>query len=68
MDGRNTYSKLKQMLEDKEGIISIHELKKLIMINIGSDRRTIESCLRIMGDTGLIQDVGDCKFKINVTK
>ncbi len=65
MDGRNTYSKLKEMLKDKEGIITIHDLNALIMMNIGSDPRTIQTCLRVMGSTGLIKDIGDCRFEIH---
>ncbi len=64
MDGRNTYSKLKEILKDKEGVITIHELKSLIMMNIGCDERTIQNCLKVMGGTGLIKDIGDCRFEI----
>ena len=64
MDGRNTYSKLKEILKDKEGVITIHDLKSLIMMNIGCDERTIQNCLRVMGSTGLIKDIGDCKFEV----
>jgi len=65
MDRRTTYSRLQSMLKQvPSSEITIHNLKKLIMINIGSNERTIDSCLRIMGDTGLIKDIGNCRFKI----
>lgn len=65
MDKRNTYFKLKDMLasHDKK-MITIADLRRLIIINIGSTERTIQSCLKIMGETGLIQDLGDFKFKV----
>ena len=64
MDGRTTYSKLKGILENQKGVISIHELRTLIIINVGSCERTIASCLKILAETGLIKDIGDCKFEI----
>jgi hypothetical protein len=64
MDGRTTYSKLKNILKDLQGVITIHELRTLIIINVGSCERTIASCLKILSETGLIKDIGDCKFEI----
>lgn len=65
MDKRNTYPKLKKMLEGVNGELNVSELRLLIMMNVGSSERTIQSCLRVMGETGLIKDIGDCKFIVN---
>jgi len=65
MDRRTTYSRLKSMLEQVDSSeITIHELRRLIIINIGSCERTIQSCLRIMGETGLLKDIDNSRFKI----
>jgi len=50
--------------ESKDKTINIQTLRSLIIINIGSTERTIKSCLSIMGETGLIKDLGDYKFKV----
>lgn len=65
MDKRNSYYRLKEMLEEYKGkTLSIHELKTLISVNLGCGDKTISQHLRSMGMTGLIEDIGDCKFKI----
>ena len=64
MDGRTTYSKLKDVLKNEQGVITIHELRRLIIMNVGSCERTITACLKIMHETGMIKDIGDCKFKV----
>jgi len=64
MDGRTTYSKIKDIFEDREGVITIHEIRKLLIMNVGSDERTITSCLRIMAEVGMIKDLGEFKFEI----
>ena len=65
MDRRTTYSKIRSMLAQVTGsVITIHELRRLIIINIGSSERTIQSCLRIMCEVGLLKDIGNYKFKI----
>ena len=65
MDGRNTFPKIKEMLNNSKGkVITIHDLRALIIINIGSNERTIQSCLKIMAETQLIKDIGDCRFEI----
>ncbi len=65
MDRRTSLSKIKLMLQKvKRKKISLAELNKLIILNVGGDKRTINACLRIMQDVGFIKDVGNCKFKI----
>jgi len=65
MDKRNTFIKLKEMLEKVEGNkINLDGLRVLIIENVGGNERTIQSCLRIMGETGLIKDLDNCKFEI----
>ena len=65
MDKRTTYYRLLKMLKNTDyEIIHINQLRKLVMMHIGGDERTITACLRVMGQTGLIQDMGDLKFKI----
>ena len=68
MDGRTTYSKLKDILKNVKGVITIHQLRKLIIMNIGSDERTINSCLKTLLETGLIKDIGDSRFEIKNNK
>ena len=63
-DKRTRYARLRKMLIGEDKIITINDLRSLIMINIGSDERTITACLKTMGATGLIKDIGDCRFEI----
>lgn len=64
--GQTTYAKLKKVLENFEEnkIFTIDELRVLIIKNVGGDERTISACLRIMAETQLTKDIGDCRFKI----
>ncbi len=65
MDGRTTFSKIERFLKDvKVDEISFQELRKLLFMHIGSDERTLSKCMKIMVELGIIQDMGDCKFKI----
>ena len=65
MDKRTTYSRLKSMLSQVDNSeITIHDLRNLIIKNIGSCERTIQSCLNIMGETGLLKDIDNSRFKI----
>lgn len=70
-DRRTTFSRLKEMLKDyrprrnsKTSEISFATLEKLIVMNIGSNQRTIADSMRTMVLTGLLQDIGDGRFRI----
>ena len=65
MDKRNSYWRLKEMIEAVDTkVLTIHELKSLIIKCIGSHQKTVENSIRILGDTGLIKDVGNCRFEV----
>ena len=69
MDKRNTFFKLKEMLKGADDkIITLPQLRTLLLIHVGSSERTIQSCLHIMGETGLIKDIGDSRFEISQDK
>ena len=62
---KTIFSSCKEMLSkaDKK-VITLEQLRMLIQIHIGSQRGTIEQALRVMGSTGLIKDIGECKFEV----
>jgi hypothetical protein len=62
MDGRTTYAKLDKILSP--GIIHLSELRKKLIIEVGSDERTIYKCLKILSETGRIKDIGDNKVEV----
>ena len=66
MDKRTIYSKIIRMLEDVEvgQIVHMNDLRRLIIINIGSTEATIQSCLRIMGEIGFLKDLGNYRFEV----
>ena len=65
MDGRSTYNRVAKMMEDIESqTIHMNDLRKIIMMNIGSAERTINSCLKIMNEMGILKDLGNYKFEI----
>ncbi len=65
MDKRTTYFRLVRMLRELDiKIITLDQLEGLIMMNIGGNKRTIQSCLTILNKTGLIRDIGDYRFEI----
>jgi len=64
MDGRNTFAKLKKMCETLEGEMTITELKRQIIMNIGSSENVVYRCLVILNDTGLIKDIGNARIQI----
>ena len=65
--GMNRYNACKELLEknfkkgDEVGTVKITEL---IVINIGADERTIESCMKTMVTMKLIKDINNCHWKI----
>ena len=65
MDKRVTFHKLQEMM-GKVNVdeISLSELRKFIIMNVGSSERTIYSCLRILLEMGMIRDIGNTKFKV----
>ena len=65
MDKRTTYFRLQKMLEDyPEKEIHFQELKKMIMINIGSNERSVKSSMDILQTCGLLKPLENCKFEI----
>lgn len=56
MDNRNKYNKIKKMLKSAGSKISLNELRKLIIVEIGSSEDTIRDTIRLMIDTGLIKE------------
>jgi hypothetical protein len=64
--GNTLYYKCKELLKEyPRGMqIGIVLLSNEIMINIGSDPRTIENALKTMITTKLIKDIGNCHFEI----
>ena len=63
--GKNVYTKVVEMLKnvDKKEL-SLDELKNLIIMHIGSTEITIQTALKTMNMTGLIEDIGNYRFKI----
>lgn len=57
MDNRNKYNKIKRLLNAvKHNKVSLMELRKLIIIEIGSSEETIINTIRLMIDTELIKE------------
>lgn len=44
--------------------LTLDSLTALIMRHIGGQPHTIRQALLVMGSTGLIKDIGECKFKV----
>ena len=64
--GKTIYSKCLEMLNGLEKGLEVgsEKLRRNIMIKIGGDERTISGALKVMLDTRLIKDIGNCHFKI----
>ena len=63
--GKTIYQNCVKMLEGRKGkIITLENLKGLIIKHIGGQERTIDQALRVMATTGLIKDVENWRFKI----
>lgn len=59
------YKKSEELLKNfKNERIGFMKLQSLIMMEIGSDPRTISNTIRLMLDTRLIKDVGESHFKV----
>jgi len=66
MAGKTIYQKAKEALIGKSGqVISLQNLRKLIIMNCGSSSRTITEYLSVMQESGLIKDIGNTSFQIN---
>jgi len=67
--GINVYQKVVKMLATiEEDEISLPELEALICVFCGSKQITIDTALKTMAVTGLIKDIGNCRFKIRKIK
>ncbi len=66
--GKTVLNKCKEMIRDniKKGVINLETLRHKTLIYVGGDERTILQAMRIMLDVGLITDIGNSRFKINV--
>ena len=64
--GKTTYSKSAEMIGGLEKGLEIGaiKLRSNILVKIGGDERTISQAIRIMLETKLIKDIGNCHFKI----
>ncbi len=62
--GKTIYSKCQEILSRLSGEIGSNKLRELIIINIGGQERTIIQALKVMMQTKLIKDIGNCHFKI----
>jgi len=66
MDGRTKFSRVKRLidsLEDRE--YHLDEIKKLIMMEIGSQPKTITDTLNLMTNFHMIKEIRPFIFKIN---
>jgi len=66
MDGRTKFSRVKRLidsLEDRE--YHLDEIKKLIMMEIGSQPKTIADTLNLMTNFQMIKEIRPFIFKIN---
>lgn len=69
--GKTNYSRCKELILKnfkKYDEVGYMHLSDLIKINIGSDPRTVYNSLRVMIDTKLIKDIGNCHFRICITE
>jgi len=63
--GKTIYSKCQEILKNYSGKeIGLMKLRQLVIMNIGGQERTITQALKVMGQTKLIQDIGNAHFKI----
>ena len=62
---KTIYKSCVETLIDVKGTITLDELTALIMMHIGGQTRTINQALKIMSSTGLIKDIGDCRFEVH---
>jgi hypothetical protein len=65
--GLDKYSRSKKLIEDhfeKDDEVGVVKLSMFIMKEIGADDRTVESYLKVMINTRLIKDIGNCHFQI----
>ena len=57
------------MLRGKEGETrNLDDLKSLIIRHIGGQEKTITQALHVMGNAGLIKDIGNYRFIIQNAK
>ena len=63
--GNTIYQNCVKMLKDvKKETVNLDELESLIIRFIGGQQGTISQALHVMGATGLIEDIGNYRFKI----
>ena len=63
--GATVYQKCSKALIDYKGkIVTLEELKSIVIKFIGSQSGTINTALHTMGATNLIKDLGNCRFEV----
>ena len=63
--GRKSYDKAVEILQIHKGkILPVSELRRIVMMTIGSDPRTITHYLMMMRETGIIKEIENMRFKI----
>ena len=65
MAGTNRYQLALRAFKGIKGIINLEEIKKIIMIKLGSDQRTINGYLKLLQDANIIKAIGETRFKVN---
>ncbi len=66
MDGRTKFSRVKKLIDslEKRKLYHMNEIKKLIMMEIGSQEKTISETLKLMTDFQMIKEIRPFIFKI----
>jgi hypothetical protein len=64
--GKTIYSKCVDLCNglEKGLLMPASKLRANIMVKIGGQPRTIKNAITVMIETKLIQDIGNCHFKI----
>lgn len=65
--GKTKYDSCKElldMLKEEINPVGFERLRTEIMKHIGGQKRTVEETIKVMLDTQLIKDIGNCHFKI----
>jgi len=67
MDGRTQFSRLRSMLEDINGkVITMDNLRGDIMMNITSNRNSVDQAVKLMFDLGLIEGIDSTHVKVTL--
>lgn len=65
MDGRTRYKKISNMLKPIVGkTFHLDQLRRRVMVDIGSTKETVNETIRVMIDLGLIKEVKEWHYKV----